>query len=142
MSEKHRRAKRLMAKLTATPRILFLISSWLPIYLPLRGPMASLCLIGLRCSSKSYTRGTPVGMFNSVMTLSEILSKYFTNARSELPCAAMMTRLPCLISGAISLFQKGTTRSRVVYEITKKHQISDFHRVKTKLYDIQQVIQS
>ena len=40
-------------------------------------------LIGRISSFNSYTSGTPVGMFKPGISSSEILSRYFTSARSE-----------------------------------------------------------
>src|SRR5213076_1983694 len=42
----------------------------------------------------------PVGIFSFTIAASEILSKCFTKARSELPCAAISTRLPARTCGA------------------------------------------
>jgi hypothetical protein len=90
----------------------------------------------MKNTQELYT-GTPVGIFSSEIISSEILSKYFTKDRNELPyyllffchklymviyyvvvlfltCAAIITRLPDLIDGAISLSQNGRTRSNVV----------------------------
>jgi hypothetical protein len=50
-----------------------------------RGAMASGWGMGLRFSSRLYTRGTPVGMFRPAITSSGMLSKYFTRARREFP---------------------------------------------------------
>ena len=76
--------------------------------------MASLCGMGLRLSSNSYTSGAAVGMFSSATTDSDKLSKYFVSARREFPWAAIRTRLPALTSGAITCSQNGRTRSRVI----------------------------
>mmetsp|Transcript_131720 Transcript_131720/g.367192 ORF Transcript_131720/g.367192 Transcript_131720/m.367192 type:complete len:215 (+) Transcript_131720:221-865(+) len=54
--------------------------------------------------------GTAVGMFSFTISSSGTLSRYFTRARSELPCAAIMTLLPFFSAGTIVLFQKGSTR--------------------------------
>lgn len=47
--------------------------------------MASGWAMGFRFASRSYTNGTAVGMFSVEMTSGVISSKYFTNARNELP---------------------------------------------------------
>lgn len=55
-------------------------------YLPEIGSILSLCLIGFKVNlSKLYTNGIPVGIFNSVITLSGISSKYLINALKEFP---------------------------------------------------------
>ncbi len=56
-----------------------------------------------------------MGMFSSAMVSSDRLSRYLTSALRELPCAAMTTRFPDKIVGAISACQKGSTRSKVIY---------------------------
>jgi hypothetical protein len=45
--------------------------------------------------------GAPVGIFNSEITSSGMLSRYFTRARKEFPCAAMITFFPDLVNGFI-----------------------------------------
>ena len=54
-------------------------------------------------------------MFSSTMSSSEMPSRCLTRARSELPCAAMITRLPDLMDGAMVSFQKGSTRATVSF---------------------------
>lgn len=49
--------------------------------------------------------GTAVGILSSAMTSSGMLSRYFTSALSELPCAAIITLFPDFMVGAISDFK-------------------------------------
>ena len=55
----------------------------------------------------------PVGMFKPTMSFSETSSRYFTRARRLLPWAAMTTRFPDLIAGAIVPCQYGRNRATV-----------------------------
>ena len=57
--------------------------------------------------------GSPVGMFNSIISASERSLKYFTKARMELPCAEIIISLPACNAGKIEPCQYGTTRFRV-----------------------------
>src|SRR6266540_2652030 len=57
----------------------------------------------------------PVGMFSSTMAWSLTPSRYFTSARRLLPCAAISTRLPCLMAGAIVSCQYGRKRATVSF---------------------------
>ena len=54
------------------------------------------------------------------MSSSEMLSRYLTSARMLLPCAAITTRLPPLMAGAIDSFQNGSTRATVSF----RHSVS------------------
>ena len=76
--------------------------------------------MGFRSSSSSYTSGTPVGMLSPTISASLMLSRYFTRARRLLPWAAMMTRLPDLIVGAITSCQAGRKRATVSF----RHSVS------------------
>ena len=78
-------------------------------------PMGPARLHTLRSASSSYTRGTPVGMLSLRMASSDMSSRYLTSARSEFPCAAMMTRLPLLMVGAIVSCQIGRKRATVSF---------------------------
>src|SRR4030095_5145245 len=63
--------------------------------------------------SSSDTRGWRLGMVSSTMSASDTPSRYFTNARRLLPCAAIMTLLPERIVGAIAECQEGRKRATV-----------------------------
>lgn len=101
-----------------TPSILARMSAWLPMYLPLKGLIASGWGTGFKSLSSPYTRGTPVGILSSVITSSGMLSRYLTRARREFPCAAITTRFPLLTVGAIVFVQNGNTRSRVILRLS------------------------
>src|SRR5207244_839187 len=57
----------------------------------------------------------PVGILSPTISASPIASRCFTSARSELPCAAISTRLPARTAGAIVAFQYGSTRATVSF---------------------------
>lgn len=59
-----------------------------------------------------------MGMLRSAITLSSMLSRYFTRALKEFPCAAITTRLPERMQGAMSECQNGKTLSRVVFKLS------------------------
>ena len=52
-------------------------------------------------------------MFSSTISDSGTSSRYFTSARRLLPCAAMITRLPDRMAGAIVSCQYGRKRATV-----------------------------
>mmetsp|Transcript_122619 Transcript_122619/g.318837 ORF Transcript_122619/g.318837 Transcript_122619/m.318837 type:complete len:269 (+) Transcript_122619:14-820(+) len=104
----------------ATPLILPSTQSLSPKYAPLRPSAWSGIKMGFMRLFSLYTRGTAVGMFKPMILSSGTLSRYLTSARSEFPCAAMITFLPDLRAGATVLFQKGSTRSIVIFRDSVK----------------------
>ena len=69
---------------------------------------------GTCASSNSYTKGVAVGMFSSVISSFGMPSRYCTNARRELPWAAINTSFPAISSGTMTCCQYGTTLAAVV----------------------------
>ena len=61
-----------------------------------------------------HQSGVAVGMFSSVISSFGMPSRYCTNARRELPCAAINTSFRNQLSGTMTCCQYGTTLAAVV----------------------------
>jgi hypothetical protein len=75
---------------------------------------------GLEVLVQLVHQGMPLGMFRPTMSWSEMPSRYLIRARIELPCAAISTRLPALMLGAMLSFQAGSTRATVSFRHSVK----------------------
>merc|ERR1719498_1516474 len=80
---------------------------------PERGATALGDGITLRFLSRRYTSGTPVGISSFVISSSEMLSRYLSIPRIELPWAATRTVLPRPRAGTMEPSQYGRQRSTV-----------------------------